>query len=380
MKQQFEAKASAVPFLDLSLSYQQIQEEVESAVIRLMRSGKYILGAEVAELETRIAAYCQTDFAIGVASGSDALLVAMLALGIQPGDEVITTPFTFFATAGSIARLGATPIFVDIDPGTFNLIPEQVQQKVTTKTKAIMPVHLFGQCAEMNALTAIAREHGLAVIEDAAQAIGATYGGKRAGSLGDLGCFSFFPTKNLGCMGDAGIITTNNAELADLCLRLRVHGSVPGNAYYYDLVGCNSRIDTMQAAILLVKLKYLDEWHEARRKNAALYDTLLADVEQVNTPLIAENCQSVYNQYSLVVEKRDQLRAYLSEHDIASAIYYPLPLSLQECFKDCGCRAGDYPNAEYAAKHIVSLPIYPGLSEEMIERVALTIRRFYQEQ
>ena len=379
MNPQIQVQQQVVPLLDLSVTYEKIREELEAVVLSVMEDCHYINGPQVTKLENRIAAYSNTVLSVGVASGSDALLLALMVLDIGPGDEVITTPFTFFATAGSIARLGAVPVFVDIDPKTFNLIPEQVKAKITNKTKAIMPVHIFGQCAEMGSLMTIAKKNNLPVIEDAAQAIGATYKGKKAGSMGDFGCFSFFPSKNLGGMGDGGIITTNNGKYAKLIRSLKDHGSTPKDRHCHKLVGCNSRLDTLQAAVLLVKLNYLDRWHESRRENAALYDRMLADVPQVTTPYISPDCESIYNQYSLIVEKRDELKAFLATRNIASAVYYPRPLHLQKCFSNLGYKSGDFPNAEFTAEHVLSLPVYPGLTEEMIEQVVNGIKEFYRQ-
>ncbi len=378
MNQQIQETFPAVPLLDLKATYQEMREELETVVINFMRKTQYIMGPEIAELEAGVAGYCGVKHAVGVASGSDAILLSLMALGIGQNDEVITTPFTFFATAGSISRLGARPVFVDIDPRTFNLAPSELKARITSRTKAIMPVHIFGQCAEMDLISAIAAESGIPVIEDAAQALGATYKNKRAGSMGDFGCFSFFPSKNLGGIGDGGMITTNNEDHLNLLKSLRVHGHEPGRANYHNHIGCNSRLDTIQAAVLLVKLKRLDDWHNARRANAALYDSLLADVPDIKTPYISEDCASIYNQYSILAEKRDDLRKILTSRNIGSAIYYPLPLHRQACYQELGYRQGDFPNAEDVCSRILSLPVYPGLTEDMVKRVAGTIKEFYR--
>lgn len=362
-----------IPLFDLKEQYRQIQGELQEAIFEVMASGHFILGEEVSELENKIAQYLNVNYAIGVASGSDALLLSLMVIDIGPGDEVITTPYTFFATVGAISRLGAEPVFVDIDPLTYNINPYLIEEKITTKTKAIIPVHLFGQCVQMAPILEIAKKYNLTVIEDAAQSIGARYKDRMAGSMGDLGCFSFFPSKNLGCMGDGGMVVTNNKELAEKIKILRVHGSKP--KYYHPLIGLNSRLDTIQAAILLVKFKYLDEWNKKRRQRAEFYNSALSD-GFLRIPYISEDNFSVYNQYVIRTKYRNELREYLKSKDIGSTVYYPLPLHLQECFQDLGYRRGDMPEAEAAARETLALPIYPEISEGMQQYVVETIREF----
>jgi dTDP-4-amino-4,6-dideoxygalactose transaminase len=366
-----------VPLLDLKAQHQTIRREVMDAVERVFDSQIFIMGGEVEQFERAAAAYCQSKQAIGCASGSDALLLAMMALGIGPGDEVITVSFTFFATGGAIARLGAKPVYVDIAPGDFNLDPELIERAVTPRTKAIMPVHLFGQCAPMDAIMEIARRHRLPVIEDAAQAIGSDYYGRRAGTMGAIGCFSFFPSKNLGGAGDGGLLTTDDDELAERLRILRVHGGKP--KYYHRVVGINSRLDSLQAAVLGVKLKYLDEWTEGRQRNAARYDEMFAEaaLEEITTPQAYPGRRHIYNQYTIRCTARDELIAYLKQQGIGTEIYYPVPLHLQECFAYLGYSAGDLPASEQASRECLSLPIYPELTEEMQRYVVEKIDEFY---
>jgi dTDP-4-amino-4,6-dideoxygalactose transaminase len=321
-----------------------------------------------------VATYCNSKYAIGVSSGTDALLVSLMALDIKPGDEVITTPFTFFATAGSIVRLGAKPVFVDVDPNSFNIDPSAIEQKITDRTRAIIPVHLFGQIAQMNAITEIARHHNLTVIEDAAQAIGASQDGIKAGNFGDCGCFSFYPTKNLGGFGDGGLVTTNREEIALKIRALRDHGQNP--RYFYKVIGGNFRLDGIQGAVLNVKLRYLDDWNKKRRQNAALYDDFFSD-SPIKTPKIDENNVSIYHQYTITSPKRDKLKQFLAENSIGSAIFYPKPLHLQDCFSDLGYRPGDLPVAEQLCEEVLSLPIYSELTSEQIEYVAKTVNKYY---
>ena len=367
--------------MDLASQYRKIKKEVLREVKQVCESQHYILGKNVAALESEIAAYSGAKYAIGVASGTDAILIALMAAGVKAGDKVVTTPFTFFATAGSISRLGAVPVFVDIEPETYNIDPaalEALLKKSAKGVKAIIPVHLYGQCADMDRIMKVARKYRIAVIEDAAQSIGAGYKGKRAGAIGDLGCFSFYPTKNLGCFGDGGMVTTNSARLADRVKMLRVHGSRV--RYYHDEVGANSRLDEIQAAILRIKLKRLDSWSAGREKNAKRYDSLFAKANikgVLDTPKISEGCVSVYNQYVIRVKKRDELRAYLSAAGIGSEVYYPLPLHLQKCFKELGYKKGDFPVSEKAAKEVLALPIYPELTPAAIKHVVATIAGFY---
>ncbi len=375
-----------VPLLDLKAQLEQIRDELQTAVTDVLESTRYIMGPQVTELERQIAAYCEADYAVGVSSGTDALLVALMALDIQPGDLVLTTPYSFFATAGVVARLHAVPVFVDIDPKTYNLDPVALKRWFTdnpeqiARVKAIIPVHLYGQCADMDPVLALAAEHKIPVIEDAAQAIGARYpsegGLKKAGSMGLMGCFSFFPSKNLGGIGDGGMVTTNDGELAEKLINLRNHGSHP--KYYHALIGGNFRLDPIQAAALLVKLKYLDQWHTARQHNAAYYDEHL-NQPGMQTPIIAYRREyHIYNQYILSVpHKRDELRKYLNENEIGHEVYYPVPFHLQECFRYLGYERGAFPHSEYAAEHTIALPIYPELSEEQQAYVVEKIRKFF---
>ena len=365
-----------VPLLDLKPQYQAIKEEIQEAINDVIESQYFILGPEVQNLEEKIAEYCQAKYCLGVSSGSDALLLSLMALGVGSGDEVITTTYTFFATAGAISRLGATPVYVDIDPVTFNILPEAIEKAITPKTKAIIPVHLYGQCAEMEEILAIAEKHGLPVIEDGAQAIGSEYKGKRAGSMGTAGCFSFFPSKNLGAFGDGGAITTNDTEFFEKMKCLRMHGSQP--KYHHKIIGGNFRLDALQAAVVRVKLQYLDNWTEGRQKNAELYNKLFASNPSVTTPPAIQN-RHIYNQYIIRVEHRDEMREYLAANNIGSEIYYPIPMHLQECFADLGYTEGDFPEAEKAASTTLAIPIYPELSEEQIVQVATVINRFCEE-
>ncbi len=361
-----------VPFIDLVAQYQTIADEVTFAVNKVFSEQRFILGDEVLSLESEIAGYCDAREAIGCASGTDALLLALMALDIGEGDEVITTPYSFFATAGSIVRAGATPVFVDIDPATMNLDPEAVAAAVTPHTKAILPVHLFGQCADMDALWRVATHNGLSIIEDACQAIGAEYQGRRAGVLGRVACFSFFPTKNLGGAGDGGMLTTDEPELAKRLRRLRVHGEM--TQYHHMEVGLNSRLDALQAAVLRVKLRHLEGWTFARQRNAARYADLFADfglLDVIQLPTISEQGRHVFNQF--VVRVRDGLRNrilnFLREFKIGSMVYYPKPLHLQPCFSDLGYQAGSLPAAEEAAEDSLALPIFSELTATQQETV-----------
>jgi len=356
-----------VKLLDLQGQYLPLRNEIRRALDEVCDAQALILGPHVEKFEKHLAEYCQTKHAIGVSSGTDALLCALMGLGIQPGDEVICPSFTFFATAGSIARLGAKPVFAEIDPTTFNLDPNQIEKKITPRTRAIMPVHLFGQLADMEAINEIACRHGLKVIEDAAQAIGAKRNGKPACSHGFAGCLSFYPTKNLGAFGDAGAICTNDDAFAETCRLLRVHGS--GHQYHHKLIGGMFRLAAMQAAVLEVKLKYLDGWHEGRRRNAKIYDKLLAG-SKVVTPKIEPENWSIYNQYVIRVPDRDKVKERLGKAGVGSAIYYPIPLHLQECFAYLGVKEGDLPESERACREVLALPIYPELREEQVRYVA----------
>ena len=355
-----------VPLLDLQAQYSAIREQTLAAIAEVLDSQVCIGGTKVAEIERRIAAISDCKYAVGVSSGTDALLCSMMALGLGPDDEAITTPFTFFATAGSIARTGATPVFVDIDPRTFNINPELIERAITPRTKAIVPVHLFGQACNMDPILEIAGRHGLYVIEDAAQSISATYKGRRAGGMGTVGCFSFYPSKNLGAAGDAGMIVTSDAALYARMMALRNHGSE--TKYHHAYIGGNFRLDALQAAVLLVKLPYLDAWSEGRRKNAAAYDRAFAGTD-IRTPFVAPECVSIYNQYVIRTPHRDALAQELRRQEIGWDIYYPLCLPLQPCFQHLGYKPGSLPEAERASAEVLALPIYPELSEEQQRRV-----------
>lgn len=362
-----------VPLLDLKAQYATIKKEVLTAVSEVLESQCCIGGPKVAELEAKIAAISDCKFAVGVSSGTDAILNSLMCLEIGAADEVITTPFTFFATAGCIARVCAKPVFVDIDPRTYNVNPKLIEAAVTKKTRAIMPVHLFGQMADMDPIMTIAKKHGLTVIEDAAQSISSTYKGKKAGSIGNVGCFSFFPSKNLGGIGDGGMVVTNDKQLYDRLSIMRNHGMNP--KYYHKYVGGNFRLDPIQAAALLVKLPHLDKWSQARRRNAAYYDGKFAG-SVVKTPCISPDCVSIFNQYVIRIPKRDELIKTLKDKNIGCEIYYPVPMHLQECFKYLGYKKGDFPAAEKAADEVLALPIYPELTDEMKDYVAHTILSF----
>lgn len=362
-----------VPMLDLQAQYATIRDEVLAAVRDVLDSQVCIGGPKVAELERRVAALCGCAYAVGVSSGTDALLCSMMSLDIGPGDEVITTPFTFFATAGSIARLGAKPVFVDIDSRTYNLNPELIESVITARTKAIVPVHLFGQTADMDSIMSIAERHGLSVIEDAAQAISATYKGRRAGSIGTMGCLSFFPSKNLGGVGDGGMVVTDDETLYERLSVMRNHGSKP--KYWHPYVGGNFRLDPIQAAVLLVKLPYLAGWSEARRRNAAYYDERLGPPGEC-APYIKRGCTSVYNQYVIRVERRDELKRYLAQRGIETQIYYPSPLHWQPCFAALGYEPGSFPESVKASSEVLALPIYPELPCSHREFVADAILSF----
>ncbi|PKL50514.1 MAG: transcriptional regulator [Planctomycetes bacterium HGW-Planctomycetes-1] len=359
-----------VPLLDLKAQYAKIKKDVLAAIGEVLDSQICIGGPKVAELEKQAAAVSDCKFAVGVSSGTDAILASLMSLGIGAGDEVITTPFTFFATAGCIARVGAKPVFVDIDPKTYNINPAMIEKAITKKTKAIIPVHLYGQMAAMDPIMSMAQKHNLYVIEDAAQSISSTYKGRKAGSVGTCGCFSFFPSKNLGGIGDGGMIVTNDEKLAGKMKVMRDHGQNP--TYYYNFVGGNFRLDPIQAAALLVKLPYLDEWSEARRKNAEYYNKKFAGTE-VKTPYISSDCMTVYNQYVIRVSNRDGLLKHLKENGIGCAVYYPMPLHLQKCFEYLGYKDGDFPESEKAAEEVLALPIYPELTEEMKDYVVQSI-------
>ena len=369
-----------VPLLDLTAQYQSIRWEVRTAIDRVCESQVFILGPEVAACEHEIASFCGADYAIGVSSGTDALLVALMAAGVGAGDEVITSPFTFFATAGVISRLGARPVFVDIETESFNLDPDQIENLLSPRTKAILPVHLFGRCAAMEPIKEIAKQHGLVVIEDAAQSIGAKdHHGQSAGTIGDIGCFSFFPSKNLGAFGDGGMVVTGDSKLAETLRVLRVHGGKP--KYYHKHIGGNFRLDALQAAVLRVKLRYLPLWTAGRRQNASQYRELFAQTGlSCHVVLPADTPGHIYNQFVIRCAERDALQAFLREQNIETEIYYPVPLHLQECFADLGYRQGQFPCAEAAAAEVLALPIYPELSKEQQCYVVDRVREFYWRQ
>ena len=356
-----------VKLLDLEAQYLPLRGEIRRAIDEVCDHQALILGPHVEKFEKDLAAYCGTKHAIAVSSGTDALLCALMALGIGPGDEVVCPSFTFFATAGSVARLGAVPVWAEIDPRTFNLDPNRLAEKLTPRTKAIMPVHLFGQLAPMEAINAVAAERGIPVIEDAAQAIGAKRNGKRACAHSLAGCLSFYPTKNLGAFGDAGAICTSDDAFAEKCRKLRVHGS--GHTYHHEMIGGMFRMAAIQAAVLSVKLKHLESWHEGRRKNAAIYDKAFKG-SKVVAPLIEEGNWSVYNQYVVRVPDRDRVKQRLAEKGIGSGVYYPIPLHLQECFRYLGGKPGDLPESERACHEVLALPVYPELPQEQVRYVA----------
>ena len=374
-----------VPLLDLKQQYKTIREEILKAAEDVFESQYFILGPKVKALEEEIAEYCSTAHAVGVSSGTDALLISLMAADIGCQDTVITSPYTFFATAGAISRTGARPMFVDIDPQTYNISPDLLERTIRSMTraaisklKAVIPVHLYGQCADMTPILKICEKYNLAVIEDAAQAIGAEYNGKRAGSMGDVGCFSFFPSKNLGAFGDGGMVTTNSDAFYDKLVKLRVHGSHP--KYYHQLIGGNFRLDAFQAAVVSVKLKYLDRWTEARQKNARNYRDLFEKAgltDAIQLPIEKET-RHIYNQFVISVkEKRDDLRKFLSDAGIGTEVYYPVPLHLQGCFSGLGYKKGDFPAAEHAALHTLALPIYPELSDDQMAYVVEKIKAFF---
>jgi dTDP-4-amino-4,6-dideoxygalactose transaminase len=385
-----------VPLLDLKGQYAPLRAEIEAAIREVCDEQRFVLGPRVAELEAKVAQYSQTKHGLGVSSGTDALLLALMALDVGPGDEVITTPFTFFATAGVVARLGARPLFCDIDPATFNLSPAAVQAAIEQRcevkgdrlvnratggvVRALIPVHLYGQMADLDAFARIARTYRLAVVEDAAQAIGAALAdGRRAGSVGDVGCLSFFPTKNLGAFGDAGMCVTNDGALHERMRILRVHGGEP--KYYHEVVGGNFRIDELQAAVLVIKLKHLDDWTRGREANAAHYDRLIREADlgdAVQVPVRVPGFRHIFNQYVLRVRRRDELRAHLAANGVGTEIYYPVPLHAQRCFAYLEHEPDDFPEAQRAAAEVLALPIYPELKPEQREHVVEQIAAFYR--
>lgn len=392
-----------IQLINLKRQYESIKEEVDKEVLDVLSAGQYIMGKNVKEFEREVSEYIGTKHSVSVGNGTDALIIALKALGIGRGDEVITTPFTFFATAESISFVGATPVFVDVDINTFNIDPAKIEEKITDKTKAIMPVHIFGQPCDMDEINEIAKKHNLKVIEDACQAIGSEYKGKKAGSLSDIACFSFFPTKNLGCAGDGGMIVTNDDNLATVCRALRAHGSgadgqkafniinnikedaVEDNGtdntvynplkYYNYLIGQNSRLDELQAAILRVKLRNLDKWNDARRKHARFYNEQLKDTN-LAAPFEADNVKHVYHLYILQSDDRSKMVNYLKENGIATGVYYPIPLHLQKAYKDLGYKEGDLPNAEYLSHRTFAIPMFAELTDEEKEYIVDTIKKF----
>lgn len=389
-----------VPLLDLKPQYKSLKKELDEALIRIAESQYFILGPEVEKMEKSLCEFLKCDYAIGVSSGTDALLVALMAIDIKPGDEVIVPAYSFFATAGVVPRLNAVPVFADIDPVTFNIDPDDIESRITKKTKAIIPVHLYGQSCDMDAVMSIAKKHNLKVIEDAAQAVSTQYkDGKFAGTIGDIGCFSFFPSKNLGCFGDGGLVVTNNKTLAEKLTILRVHGGYP--KYYHKVIGGNFRLDALQAAIISVKQPHLNSWSAGRKKNAELYNRLFIEAglaeetghtifdhknkvllpkavykSGINNRVPVNLNYHIYNQYIIRVEKRDELRDYLTKNEISTEIYYPFPFHLQECFNNLGYKKGDFPLAEEAANTSLALPIYPELADEQINYVVQKIKEF----
>lgn len=380
-----------IPLLDLKKQYEAIKEEIIAVTMEVYQSQRFILGPKVEELERKIAAYAKVKYAVGVSSGTDALLISLMNAGIGPGDLVITSPYTFFSTAGSIARLGAIPVFVDIDHLTYNIDPEKLEKRISglkaeerSRLKAILPVHLFGQCADMDDIIAIARSLGILIIEDAAQAIGAEYMSsdgslRRAGSMGNYGCFSFFPSKNLGSFGDGGMVTTNDEEAFQRLKIMRVHGSQP--KYYHKVIGGNFRLDALQAGILLIKFRYLEQWTEKRRKNARIYREVFAreGIEGIELPFEGKG-RHIYNQFVIKIhQKRDELKSYLTNQGIGCEIYYPVPLHIQECFLYLGYHPEDCPVSLEAAAKTIALPIYPELRAEQIEYIVEKIGSFYRD-
>jgi len=384
-----------VPLLDLTPQYRELKAELDEAVLRVSESQHFILGPEVEKMEEEFCEFLGCKYAFGVSSGTDAVLLALMAIDLKPGEEVIVPTYSFFATAGVVSRLNAVPVLTDSDPVTFNMDPNEIEKKITSKTRAIIPVHLYGQCADMDPIMDIANSHNLKVIEDGAQAISAEYrDGSRAGTIGDIGCYSFFPSKNLGCYGDGGMVVTNNDELAHMLRIKRVHGGEP--KYYHKVIGGNFRLDAIQAAVLRVKLPHLNEWSEGRRKNAERYNQLFintglaeetgrVEIDENNTILLPKAIYKyieglknyhIYNQYIIRVEDRDGLRQALADNGVSTEIYYPVPFHLQECFSDLGYNEGDFPHAEHAGKHSLAIPIYPELHDEQLLYVVDKIKEF----
>ncbi|MCJ7743498.1 MAG: DegT/DnrJ/EryC1/StrS family aminotransferase [Dehalococcoidales bacterium] len=363
---------------DLKAQYASIKGEIDAAIQRVVESGRFILGPEVEAFEGEMAAYCGTKFAVGVASGTDASILSLIACGVKPGDEVITTPFTFIATAEAITRCGALPVFVDIDPRTYNIDPNQIEQKISSKTRAIIPVHLFGQSAEMETIVKLSKKYNLKIVEDCAQALSAEYRGKKVGSIGDAGCFSFFPAKNLGAYGDGGMVVTNDPQTAEIVRMLRQHGSK--TSYYHILIGFNSRLDAIQAAILRVKLKHLDNWSRLRRQKASFYTELLGEVDGIEPPYIAEYNTTSANYYTVRIRNvdidRNELRKYLASKDIETAVYYPLSLHLQEAYKTLSYKRGDFPESELAQGQVLSFPMFPEIEQDHVIAVVDRVKEF----
>jgi dTDP-4-amino-4,6-dideoxygalactose transaminase len=369
-----------IPLLDLKRQYQSIKNEIDARLREIIESGTFILGPQVKSLEEEMAKFCAVSHAVGVASGTDALELALRAVGIAPGDEVITTPFTFIATTEAISQVGAKIVFADIDSTTYTIDPRQIRAYITKKTKAIIPVHLYGQPCAMDEIMALAREHDLCVVEDCAQALGAAYRGTKVGSFGDAGCLSFFPTKNLGGYGDGGMVVTKSGEVAENVLMLRAHGSK--QKYIHLREGRNSRLDEIQAGVLRIKLKYLDAWNEQRRQRARMYGELFSKSGLKNNiiiPKTADDVTHAFALYTVRARKRDALRAFLQSKDIATAVHYPMPLHLQDAYKALGYKKGDFPHAESVARQVISLPLYPEMTKEEIEKVAEAIEEFYKE-
>jgi len=369
-----------VPLLNLKAQYRAIKADVDQAVAEVFESQYFILGPKVQSCEEKLAQYCRCPHAVGVSSGTDALLIALMAEGIGPGDEVITPPHSFFATAGCVARVGARPVLVDVDPATYNLRPDLIEAAITPRTRAIIPVHLFGQMADLDPIMEIAGRHKLIVIEDAAQAIGSEYKGRRAGAIGHYGCFSFFPSKNLGAAGDGGLVTTQDAERAEKLRVIRMHGSKP--KYYHKVIGGNFRLDALQAAVIEAKLPYLDGWTAQRQANAARYNELfqqsgLVKRKLLSCPIEAPQRRHIYNQYTIRVERRDALQTHLTQAGIGNEIYYPVPFHLQECFAYLGGKAGDFPASESAANQTLAIPVFPEITPAQQEYVVSTIAAFY---
>ena len=364
-----------VKLLDLNRQWESVKEELAPAVMGVFEDSQFVLGGRVADFEAALALHCGVAGGVGVASGTDAILISLRACGVGRGEDVITTPYTFFATAGAIWNVGGRPKFVDIDPDTFNIDPTKIEEALSFTTGVIMPVHLFGQVADMDPITVLAQKHGLCVVEDAAQAIGAEYKGRRAGRFGDLTAFSFFPSKNLGGAGDGGMVVGDDAELVEKVRLLRTHGAM--KSYVHEAVGWNSRLDALQAAVLAVKLRHLDDWSAARRAHAAIYDRAFGPMDEVTAPKVMDGCTHIYNQYVIRARARDELKTFLGERGVGSAVYYPLPLHLQACFEALGYEKGDFPESERAARETLSLPVYPELREEEQRYVIEKVKEFY---